>query len=96
MEMNKAIGSRQQAIEQNPPALTVNAKQAAKMLNVSVRQVWRLCNTGKLPKPIRLGHCVRWRKAELEAFIEAGAPNRETWEELTTKDTKRHEGLNHR
>jgi excisionase family DNA binding protein len=65
-------------------ALTVNARQAAKMLNVSVRQVWRLCNTGKLPKPIRLGHCVRWRKAELEAFIEAGAPTREQWECRTT------------
>ena len=61
-------------------ALTVNARQAAKMLNVSVRQLWRLNSTARLPKPIRLGHCVRWRKAELEAFIQAGAPNREKWE----------------
>ena len=67
-------------MDDNPTALTVNARQAAKMLNVSVRQVWRLCNTGKLPKPIRLGHCVRWRKAELEAFVAAGCPTREQWE----------------
>jgi excisionase family DNA binding protein len=69
-------------------ALTVNAKQAAKLLNISQRQLWRLNSTGRLPKPIRLGHCVRWRKAELEAFIEAGAPTREKWEMLTTKNTK--------
>lgn len=61
-------------------ALTVNARQAAKMLNVSVRQLWRLNSTARLPKPIRLGHCVRWRKAELEAFVVAGCPTREAWE----------------
>ncbi|MHC5000775.1 MAG: helix-turn-helix transcriptional regulator [Planctomycetota bacterium] len=71
--------NRQQAVEQ-PAALALNAKQAAAMLNVSVRQLWRLNSTGRLPRPIRLGHCVRWRRAELEAFIQAGAPDRETWE----------------
>lgn len=64
------------------PALTVNAKQAARLINVSVRQLWRLNSTGRLPKPIRLGNCVRWRKAELEAFIQAGAPHREKWEQM--------------
>ena len=71
--------NRQQAVE-CPAALTLNAKQAAAMLNVSVRQLWRLNSTGRLPRPIRLGHCVRWRKAELEAFVEAGCPTRERWE----------------
>lgn len=67
---------------ENPAALTVNARQAAAMLNVSVRQLWRLSSTQKLPRPLRLGHCVRWSKAELEAFLVAGAPNRETWETM--------------
>ena len=71
--------NRQQA-DQQPATLALNAKQAAAMLNVSVRQLWRLNSTGQLPKPIRLGHCVRWRKAELEAFVEAGCPTREKWE----------------
>jgi predicted DNA-binding transcriptional regulator AlpA len=78
-EMNKAVGNRQQAVE-CPAALTANAKQVAAMLGVSVRQVWRLHTTGRLPKAIRLGNCVRWRRAEIEAFVEAGCPNRETWE----------------
>ena len=79
---NKATGSRQQAEEQVPAALAVNAKQAAAMLNISVRQLWRLNSTGGLPRPIRLGHCVRWRRAELEAFVQAGAPTREKWEAI--------------
>ena len=66
--------------EEQIPAVTLNAKQVAAMLNVSVRQVWRLHTTGWLPKAIRLGNCVRWRRAEIEAFVEAGAPNREQWE----------------
>ncbi len=64
------------------PSLTVNAKQAAKILNVSQRQLWRLNSTGRLPKPIRLGCCIRWVRTELEAFIQAGAPNRERWEQM--------------
>lgn len=66
--------------EQIPAVLTANAKQVAAMLGVSVRQVWRLHNTGRLPRPVRLGNCVRWRRAEIEAFVEAGCPTREQWE----------------
>lgn len=79
---NTGIQERKDTKTDEFSALTVNAQQAAKMLNVSVRQLWRLNSTGRLPKPIRLGRCVRWRKSELEAFIEAGAPTREKWELL--------------
>ena len=81
---NKADGSGQRAVEQ-PAALALNAKQAAAMLNVSVRQLWRLNSTARVPRPIRLGHCVRWRRAELEAFVQAGCPTREKWECLNAR-----------
>ena len=70
----------QKKVEDRPVALTANAKQVAVMLGVSVRQVWRLHATGRLPRAIRLGNCVRWRRAEIEAFVEAGCPTREKWE----------------
>jgi len=70
------------------PALTLTAKQVAAMLNISVRQVWRLHTTGRLPSPIRLGHCVRWRRKEIVGFVDQGAPTREKWDALTTKATK--------
>jgi predicted DNA-binding transcriptional regulator AlpA len=75
----RTTNNTQQELER-PAALTVNARGVAVMLGVSVRQVWRLHTTGRLPRAIRLGNCVRWRKAELEAFVEAGCPTREKWE----------------
>jgi len=81
-DMQKSEVSSQKSAVEQIPALTVNAKQASAMLNVSVRQLWRLNSTGGLPRPIRLGHCVRWRRAELEAFVQAGAPTREKWEAI--------------
>lgn len=72
----------QKQVNETQQALVVSAKVLAKLLGVSIRQVWRLNSAGKLPKPIRLGGSVRWRRDEILAFIEAGAPDRETWERI--------------
>lgn len=61
-------------------ALAVSARELAEMLDVSLRQVWRLNAAGKLPKPIRLGGSVRWKRAEIQNWFEAGCPDRKTWE----------------
>lgn len=70
-------------------SLAIPAKELARLLGVSVRQVWRLNSAGLLPKPLRLNGSVRWRRNEIEAFIEAGAPDRQTWE--TIKANRRHD-----
>jgi len=61
-------------------ALAISARDLKEMLNVSLRQVWRLNAAGKLPKPIRLGGSVRWNRAEIQQWFEAGCPDRRTWE----------------
>jgi predicted DNA-binding transcriptional regulator AlpA len=60
--------------------LAVSARELAEMLNVSLRQVWRLNSAGKLPKPIRLSGSVRWNRQEVTDWFEAGCPDRKTWE----------------
>ncbi|MEI8019560.1 MAG: helix-turn-helix domain-containing protein [Schlesneria sp.] len=60
--------------------LATDAAGVAKLLNVSVRHVNALNASGRLPKPIRLGRSVRWQVAEVRAWLNAGAPNREAWE----------------
>jgi len=60
-------------------SLLVSAQTLAKRLGVSVRTLWRLRGGGKLPPPIRLGGAVRWRTAEIDAWIEAGCPDASTW-----------------
>ncbi|MCY2945261.1 MAG: AlpA family phage regulatory protein [Planctomycetota bacterium] len=60
-------------------SLVVRAKELAKLLSVSLVHIRRLDSAGKLPKPVRLGNCVSWRRAEIEEWLAAGSPNREKW-----------------
>jgi excisionase family DNA binding protein len=60
--------------------LLLSARTLAERLGVSVRTLWRLRTSGKLPQPVRLGGAIRWRAGEIEAWIEAGCPETRTWE----------------
>jgi predicted DNA-binding transcriptional regulator AlpA len=76
--MDKAMNQqRQTSVRQ---ALAVSARELAEMLDVSLRQIWRLNSAGKLPKPIRLGGSVRWNRVEVQHWFEAGCPDRKTWD----------------
>lgn len=57
------------------PAL-ITAAEFAKMLRVSLRHLWRLRSSGKVPKPVRLGGAVRWRLDEVTQWIAGGCPTR--------------------
>jgi excisionase family DNA binding protein len=61
-------------------ALAICARELAEMLNVSLRQVWRLNSAGKLPKSIRLGGSVRWNRQEIMDWFQAGCPDHKAWE----------------
>ena len=48
----------------------------------SVRHVRRLDASGKLPRAVRLGGKKKvWARHELIAWLSAGAPNRDAWEQ---------------
>jgi excisionase family DNA binding protein len=55
-----------------PVLLTV--KEVAEMLGLSERTVYRLADVGKMPRPVKIGAAVRWRKKELDTWIEEGCP----------------------
>lgn len=61
-------------------ALAISARELAEMLDISLRQVWRLNAAGKLPRPLRIGGSVRWSRQEIVEWFEAGCPDRRTWE----------------
>ena len=64
-----------------PEQLALTAGDVADLLGVSERHVWKLHATGGLPCPIRLGRCVRWRRRELLAWLDADCPSRDKWEQ---------------
>jgi len=55
-----------------PVLLTV--KEVAEMLGLSERTVYRLTDMGKMPRPVKIGAAVRWRRSELDTWIEDGCP----------------------
>lgn len=53
------------------PPLLLSTRQAARLLSVSPRTILRMGEDGTIPPPIRVGpHFLRWRRDELEAFID--------------------------
>ena len=59
--------------------LVVDARRLAKLLCAGIRTVRMWDAAGKLPAPIRIGGIVVWRLDEIRAWLNAGAPDRETW-----------------
>lgn len=51
----------------------LSAASLARLLDCSLRHVWRLRDSGDLPAPVRLGRLVRWRRSAVERFLEEHA-----------------------
>jgi predicted DNA-binding transcriptional regulator AlpA len=76
-DMEKTMDQQRKTSSQQ--VLAISARDLAGMLDVSLRQVWRLNSAGKLPRPIRLGGSVRWGRQEIMDWFAAGCPDRQTW-----------------
>jgi excisionase family DNA binding protein len=50
----------------------LDVEQVAELLNCSVRHVYRLVDSGKMPRPVRLGTLCRWPHEAIEKWIAAG------------------------
>lgn len=59
--------------------LVVDARRLARLLGAGLRTVRTWDAAGRLPAPIRIGGRVVWRVNEIRAWLDAGAPDRETW-----------------
>jgi excisionase family DNA binding protein len=62
-----------------PPGLAalnalLDVRAVAALLNCSARHVYRLSDAGRMPPPVRLGALVRWRRQDLDAWLDAGCP----------------------
>lgn len=46
--------------------------EVARLLKVSIRQVWKLKSSGRICPPVHVGRSVRWRAEDIARFIEFG------------------------
>jgi excisionase family DNA binding protein len=49
----------------------LRAREVADRLGIHLRTVWRWTAEGELPAPFRLGHTTRWRRRDIDAFLNA-------------------------
>jgi predicted DNA-binding transcriptional regulator AlpA len=55
-------------------ATLITVGQLAKMLQTSVRTVWRLRSAGQMIEPIKIGGNTRWRLDQVRDWIRDGCP----------------------
>jgi predicted DNA-binding transcriptional regulator AlpA len=73
--MDKRSRSSVAAVE----AMLIPDVDAARLAGLSRASWHRLRAAGKLPPAVKLGRAVRWRRAEVVSWIEAGCPDSRTW-----------------
>lgn len=67
----------------NPSCQLLSAKELAKMLSLSKRQIHRLNSCHRLPAPIRIGGSIRWDlERDIKPWLATGAPDRKSWEAM--------------
>lgn len=64
------------------PSLVLTVEDVATKLRISVRSVWRLDAKNLMPNAIRVGGATRWRAADIDGWVDAGCPDRATFEQL--------------
>jgi predicted DNA-binding transcriptional regulator AlpA len=64
------------------PPLLIDMAGLSKLLARSEASLYRDESAGRLPAGLKLGASKRWRYAEIVAWVDAGAPDRKTWEAL--------------
>jgi excisionase family DNA binding protein len=50
----------------------LDVRAVASHLGCSPRHVYRLADGGKMPPPVKLGALIRWRRADLDAWLADG------------------------
>ena len=71
------------AAVESGPAEGLDAGSAAALCGVSRSKWHELVSRGLAPEPAQLGdlRCPRWPRAEVAAWLRAGAPSRSKWNE---------------
>ena len=71
---NVCRSGRPQCDEDQPGAALLDVGAVASLLSCSVRHVYRLADSGRMPRPVKLGALVRWPRAVVEGWIADGCP----------------------
>lgn len=72
MNNTKSAVGGQTVEPERAPAELLDVQDVAALLNVSPRTVYRLSDSGGMPRPYKLGALVRWSRSAIEDWIAGG------------------------
>jgi len=58
-----------------PAAALLDVQAVAELLTCSPQHVRRMADAGRMPRPVRLGSLLRWRRCDLDGWLNAGCPS---------------------
>ncbi len=61
--------------ESSELSLLIDVHDVASMLKCSARHVWRLADSGRMPRPYKIGALRRWDRATIERWVSEGCPS---------------------
>ncbi len=67
------IGGRDGAPGELSPLL-IDVHAVAGLLGCSPRHVWRMADSGRMPRPYKIGALCRWDRAAIEEWVRQGCP----------------------
>ncbi len=70
------------------PQQLVTPADLGAMFRIGRSKLYEMKSAGQLPRPVRLGRCVRWRLSDINAWIAAGCPSQERFEAMRKAGAK--------
>jgi len=64
----------------NNKTLLLTAHELGFLLGVGKSTIWTWHSSGKIPHPIKIGGCTKWRRDEIKEWIRFGSPGRIKWD----------------
>ena len=56
--------------------LLIDVAEVARLLTCSQPHVRHMADSGRMPRPVKLGTLVRWKRAEIDQWLADGCPDR--------------------
>ena len=65
---------------ENEEKILLSVNEVAAILELNQQTVRNMANDGRMPKPIKVGGSVRWKKDTIFEWIESGCPTEKSQE----------------
>ncbi|MDA0917966.1 MAG: helix-turn-helix domain-containing protein [Planctomycetota bacterium] len=72
--MDRSVSSAANPERGTPDTALLSVDEVSTYLTCSTRHVRRLADAGAMPRPVKLGTLVRWRRVDIERWVADGCP----------------------